>query len=74
MEKRVERITEWISSGSYAVAVEVEAVIYPDRPGEPFLTPETVRYLEKVTDLAEVGDLEALKKAGKVFVRLDQSA
>jgi hypothetical protein len=74
MDKRVERITEWISSGPYAVAVEVEAVVYPDRPGEWFLTPETVRYLEKLTGQAAAGDLEALKQAGKVFVRLEQSA
>jgi hypothetical protein len=34
---RIERITEWISSGPYAVVVEVEAFIYPNRPGESFV-------------------------------------
>jgi hypothetical protein len=73
-EKRTELITEWVTAGPYAVAVEVEAIIYPDRPGQPFLTPETVRYLEGLEKRAEVGDVEALKKAGTVYIRLGESA
>ena len=73
-EKRTERITEWITGGQYAVAVEVDAIIYPERPGEPYLKPETVRYLEKIEDLANTGDVEALKKFGTVFVKLTEPA
>ncbi len=73
-QKRTERITEWVTGGDYALAVEVEAVVYPDRPGEPYFTPETVRYLEKLEALAEAGDVEALKRAGKVYVQLDRTS
>jgi hypothetical protein len=66
------RITEWITSGPYAVAVEVDATLFPDRPGEPYLTPEAVRFLEQVARDARAGNLEALKKVGRVFVQLDQ--
>lgn len=67
------RITEWITSGRYAIAVEVDATVFSDRPGEPYLAPETVRFLDQVARDARAGDLEALKKAGKVFVQLDQA-
>jgi hypothetical protein len=73
-KKHTERITEWISGGAFAVAVEVEATFLPDRPTEPYLTPETVRFLEKVEALATAGDVEALKKVGKVYVQHDQAA
>ena len=73
-KKHTERITEWISGGTYAVAVEVEATFLPDRPTEPFLAPETVRFLEKVEALAAAGDVEALKKIGKVYVQHDGAA
>src|SRR5262249_53076952 len=71
-QKRTERVTQWITGGPYAVAVEVDAVIYPERPGEPYLAPETVRFLEQLEKLAEAGDVGALQKAGDVFVRLRQ--
>jgi hypothetical protein len=71
-QKRTERITEWVRGGGYVVAVEVEAVVYPDRPAERYFSPETVRYLENLGALAEAGDVEALKRAGKVYVQLDQ--
>jgi hypothetical protein len=72
-EKQTGRITEWVTGGPYAVAVEVEIVIFPDRLGEPYLTPETARYLEKLAQLAEAGDVEALQQAGTVYVKLDES-
>ena len=51
-EKHTERIREWVTGGEYVVAVEVEAVIYPERPGEPYLSPETIRHLENLERLA----------------------
>jgi hypothetical protein len=68
-----QRITEWIAGGRYAVAVDVEAMFLPDRPGEPFLTPDTVRHLEQVAREARAGNLAALRNAGRVFVEIDQS-
>jgi hypothetical protein len=73
-KKHAERITEWVSGGSYAVAVEVEAVFLPDRPNEPFLTPETIRYLEKIEALAAAGDVEALRKVGRLYVQHERAA
>ncbi len=73
-QQHIERILEWVTGGSYAVAVEVDATIYPDRPAEPYLTPETVRYLERLRQLAEAGDVEALKQVGTVYVRLGEPA
>ena len=71
--KELTKITEWITGGPYAVAVEVEATLFQDRPGEPFLSPNTVRYLEQVARDARTGNVEALKKAGKLFVLMDGS-
>jgi hypothetical protein len=65
------KLTEWVAGDRYVVAVEIEATLFPDRPGEPFLTPQTVRLLEQVARDARAGDVEALKKVGKVFVQLD---
>lgn len=69
-QKHTEVVTEWIAAGALAVAVEVESTMYPNRPGEPFLTPETVRRLESLSRLAEAGNVESLRKAGQVYVRL----
>ena len=52
------RLTEWVAGGCYVVAVEIEATIFPERPGEPFLTPQTVRFLEQVARDARAGNLE----------------
>ena len=69
--KETARITEWITGGPYAVAVEIEAQILPDRPGVPFLTPQTVRFLEQISRDASAGNVAALRTAGKVFVLLE---
>lgn len=68
-KRRNEHVTEWVTGGSYAVAVDVEAIVFDDRPGECYFTPETVRLLEKLEALAEAGDAEALERAGTVYVR-----
>lgn len=65
------RLTEWVAGGRYVVAVEIEATIFPERPGEHFLTPQTVRLLEQVARDAREGNLEALTKSGKVFVQFN---
>lgn len=71
---RKERIIEWVAGGPYVVAVEVEAVYPVDDPSEPCLTPDTVRFLEKLEELAEAGDVAALKRAGTVYVRLGEQS
>ena len=66
------KITEWVSEGPYAVAVEIEAQFLPDQSDLPLLTPATVRYLEKVAADARKGDLDALRKAGRVFLEMNE--
>jgi hypothetical protein len=73
-KEHAERVTEWVAAGPYAVAVEVDAIIYPNRLDSPYLTPETVRHLEEVARLAEAGDVEALKRFGTVYIRVGEAA
>jgi len=65
-----QRLTQWVRGGDYAVAVEVEAVFPPEDSSVPCLKPETIRSLEKLTERAAAGDLDALKQAGTVYVKL----
>jgi hypothetical protein len=51
--------------------VPVEAVFPPEDPAVPCLKPETVRYLEKLTERATAGDLEELRRAGTVYVKMN---
>jgi hypothetical protein len=66
-----QRFTQWVRGGSYVVAVAVEVVFPPHDPSVPCLKPETVRYLEKLTERATAGDLDELRKAGTVYVKLN---
>jgi len=67
MPDRREMRKRWVQRGRYAVEVEVE-VVYPEEdPSEPCLEPETVRFLDEVARRAEAGDVEYLKRVGRVF-------
>ena len=67
MNERREKRKRWVQRGEYAVEVEVE-VIYPtDDPSEPCLEPATVQWLDEVARRAEQGDVEFLRRAGRVF-------
>jgi hypothetical protein len=70
--ERKQRIIQWVTGGTYAVAVEVEAIFPSDDPSEPCLTPQTVRFLEELSERAEVGDVEALRRAGTVYTRINE--
>lgn len=70
MQERREKRKRWVQRGQYAVEVEVD-VIYPvDAPTEACLEPATIRWLDEVAQHAERGDVEYLKKAGRVFQAL----
>jgi hypothetical protein len=70
MKERRERRKRWIQRGQYAVEVEVE-VIYPaEDPTEPCLEPATVRWLDEIARRAAAGDVEYLRKVGRVFQAL----
>ena len=43
-------------------------VVYPeDDPSEPCLEPATLRWLDEVARKAEEGDVQYLRKAGRLF-------
>jgi hypothetical protein len=69
MKYRTERVTEWVSGGDLAVAVEVEAVYPPDAPNEPCYRPQTVRWLVYLRHCAERGEVAELERAGRVYQR-----
>jgi hypothetical protein len=66
-KERREKRKRWVQRGKYAVEVEIE-VIYPaDDPSEPCLEPDTVRFLDEVARRAAKGDLDFLRRNGRVF-------
>jgi hypothetical protein len=70
MSERRETRKRWVQRGQYAVEVEVEVVYPEERPSEACLEPATVRWLDEVARHAEAGDVDFLRKAGRVFQAL----
>ncbi|HUT89384.1 MAG TPA: hypothetical protein VMY37_07805, partial [Thermoguttaceae bacterium] len=66
MGDRREKRKRWVQRGQYAVEVEVEVVYPEDDPSEPCLEPATLRWLDEVARKAEEGDLQYLKKVGRL--------
>jgi hypothetical protein len=67
--ERIKR-TRLIQTDQYVVAIEVEMVIPSDDPSEPCYEAETVNLLREVKDRAQRGDVQWLKKHGKVYAAL----
>jgi hypothetical protein len=67
MTEKREKRKRWVQRGDYAVEVEVEVVYPADSPSEACLEPETIRWLDEVARKAEEGDVEFLRKAGRLF-------
>jgi hypothetical protein len=65
------RQTQLVQTDRYVVAVEVELVIPDGDPSEPCFEPETLRFLREVTERAERGDIEWLRRHGRVYEALD---
>ncbi|HEX6984986.1 MAG TPA: hypothetical protein VF170_06395 [Planctomycetaceae bacterium] len=68
--KRIKR-TRLVRTDRFVVAVEVEMVIPSDDPDEPCYEAETVRFLKEVEDRAARGDVEWLRRHGKVYEAVD---
>lgn len=68
--KRIKR-TRFVRTERYVVAVEVEMVYPPDDPDEPCYEAETVRFLNEVEEHARRGDLDWLRRHGKVYEAVD---
>jgi hypothetical protein len=56
-----------IQTEDYVVSLEVEMVVPADDPSEPCYEAETVQFLRDVQEHAERGDIEWLRKHGKVY-------
>ncbi|MBT4863937.1 MAG: hypothetical protein HON53_02305 [Planctomycetaceae bacterium] len=67
MQDRREKRKRWVQRGQFAVEVEVEVVYPADDPSEACLEPATIRWLDEVARHAEQGDIDYLRKAGRVF-------
>lgn len=63
--------TRLIQTDRYVVAVEVELVIPDADPSEPRFKPETLKFLREVTEHAEQGDVEWLRRRGRVYEAVD---
>ena len=68
--KRLKR-TRLVEKGRYVVSVEVEMVVPTEDDSEPCYEPETVELLREVAERAEHGDIEWLRRHGKVFELVD---
>ncbi len=67
MKEKREKRKRWVQRGQYAVEVEVEVVYPKEDTSEPCLEPSTIKWLEEIARRAEQGDIEFLRKVGKVF-------
>jgi hypothetical protein len=67
MAEQREKRKRWVQRGDYAVEVEVEVIFPADDPAEACLEPATVRWLDEVARKAEEGDIQFLRRAGRVF-------
>ena len=63
--------TRLVRTDRFVVAVEVEAVIPDDDPSEPCFEAETVQFLREVESKAKQGDLEWLRRHGRVYQAVD---
>ena len=67
MAERREKRKRWVQRGDYAVELDVEVVYPSDDPSEACLEPATIRWLDEVARKAEQGDVEFLRRAGRLF-------
>jgi hypothetical protein len=68
--KRVGR-TRLVRTDRFVIAVEVEAVIPDADPSEACFEPQVVELLREVESHARSGDVEWLKRHGKVYAALE---
>lgn len=68
--KRIKR-TRLVRTERFVVAVEVEAVIPDADPSERCFEPATVELLRQVELHARRGDVEWLKRRGKVYAAVE---
>jgi len=68
--KRMKR-TRLVQKGRYVVSIEVDMVVPAEDDSEPCYEAETVQLLREVAERAEQGDIEWLRRHGKVYELVD---
>ncbi|MFI5378210.1 MAG: hypothetical protein ACHRHE_02785 [Tepidisphaerales bacterium] len=71
--KRTTR-TRLVRTADFVVAVEVEVVVPDADPSEPCYEPGMVELLRQVERHAQAGDIEWLKRHGKVYAAVHEVA
>lgn len=66
--KRV-TVTKWIHGLRCVLSTDVDAIRPDDEPEELYLEPEVVRFLDRMQEFADAGDVDELSKHGVVYVR-----
>jgi hypothetical protein len=64
-----ERISKWIEGEGFVVRVEAEATFPNAWPWKPQLEPAAIKFLDRVQELANRGEIGELEKLGEVYVR-----
>jgi hypothetical protein len=70
--KRV-RQTRLVRTDRFVVAVDVEAIIPDADPSEPCFEPHTVELLRRIESHANSGDVEWLKRHGRVYAAIEET-
>ena len=65
--------TKWLHGERYAVAFEVEALQPPD-DHEPSIGPDVRAFIGEARRHLDAGDVEWLRRHGRVYVALDDAA
>ncbi|GDY00616.1 hypothetical protein LBMAG48_30190 [Phycisphaerae bacterium] len=60
------RLVKWIHGSRCVLRVEVDGVIPDADPSEPVVLPDSVRWLDELQRLADLGDMDALQRSAPV--------
>jgi hypothetical protein len=69
MDSERDNISRWIEGERFVVRVEVEATFPNAWPWKPELEPAAIKFLDRVQELANRGEIGELEKLGEVYVR-----
>lgn len=61
------KVKRYIETSDMVVVVEVPVIYAPEQPDEALLEAPTVRFLDEVTQHAQAGDREWLRKVGRIY-------
>ena len=62
-------VTKWIHGNRCVLSTDVEAIRPDGEADDLYLKPDVIRFLDRMQQLADAGDVEELAKHGVVYVR-----